>query len=104
VVATRPAGQERTTYSLATMKGGKLRFDNDAQETPLQEVWAYNIQPGTEPQGVAKLSYTVRASMSLSLRISALAAPAARKATSPMAGRTWMPASTGSRSICRRLP
>ena len=60
-VATRPPGQKRTTYALATMKGGKLRFDNDAQETPLQEVWAYNVVPGGEPSGAAKLSYTIHA-------------------------------------------
>jgi hypothetical protein len=61
LLATRPAGQERTYDSFAVLRGGKLRFDNDVQETPLQEVWAYDIVPGSEPQGAQKLSYTIRA-------------------------------------------
>ncbi|NEK65568.1 MAG: hypothetical protein G3W67_24765, partial [Xanthomonas perforans] len=41
-------------------RGGTLRFANTAQETPIQEIWAYNVQPGEVPTGSAQLSYTVR--------------------------------------------
>ncbi len=61
LLATRPAGEERTSYQLASMKGGKLRFDNVVQETPIQELQAYNIVPGGEPKNEQKLSYVVNA-------------------------------------------
>jgi hypothetical protein len=60
-LATRPEGQERTSYQFASLKGGKLRFDNVVQETPIQELQAYNVVPGDEPRGAQKLSYTVNA-------------------------------------------
>ncbi len=60
LLATRPEGQERTSYQFAPMTGGKLRFDNVVQETPIQELQAYNFVPGSEPKDEQKLSYTVR--------------------------------------------
>jgi len=60
-LATRPEGQERTFTQFASLKGGKLRFDNVVQETPIQELQAYNIVPGGEPKNAQKLFYTVNA-------------------------------------------
>jgi len=51
----------RSLDQFAPHKGGALRFTNIAQETPIQEIWAYDVAPGTEPAGTFKLSYTVRA-------------------------------------------
>jgi len=60
-LGTRPQGAVRTIDQFAPRTGGKLRFTNIAQETPIQEVWAYDVGPGTEPEGTFKLSYTVHA-------------------------------------------
>lgn len=56
----RPQGLERNAYQFAGRTGGKLRFNNAVQETPIQEVGIYNVVPGGEPQNEIKLSYTVR--------------------------------------------
>jgi hypothetical protein len=62
VIATRPQDQERTYNQFAApMHGGVLTFTNVAQETPIQEIAAYDIKPGAEPQGTTKLSYTIYA-------------------------------------------
>lgn len=61
-LAERPKGQERTFHALPELRGGKLRFDNVVQETPIQEIAAYDVTAGGEPQGARKLSYTIRAS------------------------------------------
>jgi len=64
-VARRTQGVERSLDTLKPLTGGTLRFSNVAQETPIQEVWAYNVQPGAaEPAGSFKLTYTVDASAS----------------------------------------
>jgi hypothetical protein len=61
-VGTRPEDQQRTVTSLAQpLKGGVLTFTNVAQETPIQEFWAYNVSAGAEPKDAFKMSYTVRA-------------------------------------------
>ena len=61
-LATRPQGQERTVHQFTDERtGGTLTFTNVAQETPIQEIAAYDLGPGAEPKGTAKLSYTVRA-------------------------------------------
>ncbi len=57
---TRPEGEERSSYQLAGQVGGRLRFDNAVQETPIREFGVYNIVPGGEPATAQKLSYTVR--------------------------------------------
>jgi hypothetical protein len=61
-LATRPKDQERTfnTFGQA-MTGGVLTFTNVEQETPIQEIAAYDVGAGPEPKGTAKLSYTIRA-------------------------------------------
>jgi hypothetical protein len=61
-LAVRPAGQARTFNTFAPLRGGRLRFDNRLQETPLQEVAAYDVEPGAVPEGRPTLSYTVRGS------------------------------------------
>jgi len=60
-LADRAKGQERTYNSFATLEGGRLRFDNVEQETPIQEVAAYYVTPGAEPADELSLSYTIRA-------------------------------------------
>ncbi|WP_369062092.1 LamG-like jellyroll fold domain-containing protein [Caulobacter sp. 73W] len=56
----RLKGGVRSLHELAPQTGGVLRFDNDAQETPIQELWAYDVKEGVAPKGAATLSYTVR--------------------------------------------
>jgi hypothetical protein len=56
----RAQGELRTVHSLASLKAGKLRFDNVVQETPIQELEALNVVAGEEPAGQT-LSYVVRA-------------------------------------------
>jgi hypothetical protein len=54
----RPKGQERTFHRLPqAVRGRKLRFTNVEQETPIGELSAFSIQSGTEPRGIARLSY-----------------------------------------------
>lgn len=60
----RPAGVDRTTHALSGMRGGAVRFDNDAPETPINEIGAYNVTAGAPPAGVAQLRYVVRAGVS----------------------------------------
>ncbi len=61
-IGTRAPGQQRTTLQLdKPLTGGKVRFDNRVQETPIQEIAAYDVTAGAEPAGVAKLAYTIRA-------------------------------------------
>ena len=56
----RPAGQERTFHRLGESRlGGKLRFENDAQETPIGELGLYQVSTGSGPQGMVRLSYTL---------------------------------------------
>ncbi len=61
-VGTRAKDQQRTVTPLAQpLTGGVLTFTNVAQETPIQELWAYNVSAGGEPRDAFKMSYTVRA-------------------------------------------
>ena len=59
-LVTRPPGIVRSVDSFSERSGGKLRFTNVAQETPIQELWAYDISAGREPAGTARLTYTVQ--------------------------------------------
>ena len=61
VLARRPAGEVHSVDTFAERTGGTLSFTNTAQETPIQEIWAYDVTKGTEPAGTFKLSYTVDA-------------------------------------------
>jgi hypothetical protein len=58
-LAKRAQGALRTVNQFAPLKGGKLRFDNVVQETPIQELAAYNVVAGAEPDEFT-LSYVVR--------------------------------------------
>jgi hypothetical protein len=57
----RPQGEVRSVDSFGRKSGGRLRFVNSAQETPIQELWAYDVSDGEEPGGSFKLNYTVQA-------------------------------------------
>lgn len=60
-LGTRAQGDLRTVSLFRAVEGGTLRFSNAVQETPIQELWAYDVGPGSEPQGSFKLSYKVSA-------------------------------------------
>ncbi|WDS38154.1 LamG-like jellyroll fold domain-containing protein [Pseudoxanthomonas sp.] len=57
----RPQGVVRSVDQFAPLRGGHLRFTNVEQETPIQEIWAYNVAAGQVPRGAATLDYTVQA-------------------------------------------
>ena len=56
----RSQGTVRSVDTFAERRGGKLRFSNTEQETPIQEIWAYDVGAGEVPQGSATLEYTVQ--------------------------------------------
>ncbi len=57
----RSQGTVRSVDQFERRRGGHLRFTNTAQETPIQEIWAYDISAGAPPTDPsATLSYTVR--------------------------------------------
>jgi len=59
-VLTRAAGLERTSNQLAADRhGGVIRFDNTAQETPIEEIGVYHVAPGAVPAGLASFDYVV---------------------------------------------
>ena len=61
-LAARAKDQERTFHQFTEERaGGTLTFTNVAQETPIQEIAAYDLGAGAEPKGTTKLSYTIRA-------------------------------------------
>lgn len=61
-IAARAQGQERTVHQFADERtGGVLTFSNIAQETPIQEIAAYDLGAGAEPKGTAKLAYVIHA-------------------------------------------
>ena len=63
VLFQRPKGQEKTFHRLpAPIRGQNIRFENVEQEEPIGELSAYYVAPGTEPQGIARLAYTLTAS------------------------------------------
>ena len=54
----RPKGQEKTVHRLLQpVFGGRLQFNNEEQESPIGELSAYNVEEGTEPQGICTLRY-----------------------------------------------
>ncbi|WP_353204869.1 LamG-like jellyroll fold domain-containing protein, partial [Sphingomonas sp.] len=63
-VATRMQGVVRSFDTIAPQTGGTLSFVNTMQEQPIQEIWAYDVHPGVEPEGSFKLSFTIDASAS----------------------------------------
>ncbi|MFJ6023111.1 LamG-like jellyroll fold domain-containing protein [Brevundimonas sp. NPDC092305] len=61
LLASRPAGAERTTTRTPGGEGGALRFVNTSPETPIQEIGAYNVTAGSPPPGIGDYPYVVRA-------------------------------------------
>ncbi|WP_303637364.1 LamG-like jellyroll fold domain-containing protein [Stenotrophomonas tuberculopleuritidis] len=59
VLATRPRGVVRSVDDIPAQRGGVLRFSNVEQETPIQEIWAYNVSEGAEPDGTVKQTYLI---------------------------------------------
>jgi hypothetical protein len=60
-IATRAKDQERTFYQFPQERtGGVLHFNNIAQETPIQEIAAYDIHPGVVPKGTVTQTYVIR--------------------------------------------
>jgi len=66
-LAKRPKGVVRSVTALGQAQGGTLRFTNVMQEQPIQEIWAYDVGAGKEPEGSFKLNYTVNAQVSADL-------------------------------------
>lgn len=66
----RTAGTTRSVNAFAPVTGGTLHFKNQMQEQPIQELWAYDVQAGTEPAGSFKLSFTIDSTAST--RVAAL--------------------------------
>lgn len=61
-LARRREGTERSTTQLAKdEQGGAVRFTNDAQEVPIQEIGVYHVGPGKAPETGNAYSFTVRA-------------------------------------------
>lgn len=54
----------RSVTSFAQKQGGTLSFTNEMQEQPIQEIWAYDVGAGKEPEGSFKLSYAVDSRLS----------------------------------------
>ncbi len=62
ILFRRPKGQEKTVHTFsAPITGQKIRFTNDEQEEPIGELTAYNVHPGREPQGTARLAFRLNA-------------------------------------------
>ncbi len=59
VLAQRPRGVVRSVDSFPAQRGGVLRFSNVEQETPIQEIWAYHVDQGAEPEGIVKQRYLI---------------------------------------------
>src|SRR5205085_11110237 len=55
-------GQDHTSNQLnETITGKRIRFTNIEQEWPIGEFGVYYVHQGAEPEGVAKLAYTLTA-------------------------------------------
>ncbi len=62
ILFRRGKGNDKTINTLpVAIKGRKIRFTNDEQEEPIGELVAYNVTPGREPAGTAKLAYRLTA-------------------------------------------
>jgi len=62
LLTRRRRGVERTTTRLSAERtGGAVRFVNEAQETPIEEIGAYRVSPGAAPTGIGRFDFTLRA-------------------------------------------
>lgn len=55
----RPQGMVRSVNQIPAQAGGVLHFRNTAQETPIQEIWAYQVSDAAEPEGTVKQRYLI---------------------------------------------
>ena len=55
----RPQGVVRSVNAIPAQAGGVLHFRNTAQETPIQEIWAYQVSDAAEPEGTVKQRYLI---------------------------------------------
>ncbi|MHC9086968.1 LamG-like jellyroll fold domain-containing protein [Luteimonas sp. RIT-PG2_3] len=55
----RGQGIVRSVDEFDARRGGHLRFTNAAQETPIQEIWAYRVSDAAEPEGTVKQRYVI---------------------------------------------
>ncbi|RRU07686.1 LamG domain-containing protein, partial [Stenotrophomonas sp. 278] len=58
-ILQRPQGVVRSVDNIPAQRGGVLHFRNTAQETPIQEIWAYNVSDAAEPEGTVKQRYLI---------------------------------------------
>ncbi|WP_372017236.1 LamG-like jellyroll fold domain-containing protein [Pseudoxanthomonas sp. 10H] len=56
---TREQGIVRSVAQFPARRGGHVRFTNTTPETPIQEIWAYNVTDAAEPAGTVKQAYTI---------------------------------------------
>lgn len=59
VLLRRGKGVVRSVHDIPAQRGGVLRFANDEQETPIQELWAYQVEAAAEPAGSVVQTYQV---------------------------------------------
>jgi hypothetical protein len=59
----RPQGVVRSVDSFVDQIGGTLHFHNTAQETPIQEIWGYQVSDAAEPEGTVKQRYQIDSSV-----------------------------------------
>lgn len=57
---SRSRGPVRSVHEFDARRGGHLRFKNQEQETPIQQLWAYRVSDTAEPAGTSKLAYTIQ--------------------------------------------
>ncbi|WP_313160848.1 LamG-like jellyroll fold domain-containing protein, partial [Stenotrophomonas sp.] len=55
----RPQGVVRSVNDIPAQTGGVLHFRNTEQETPIQEIWAYQVSDAAEPDGTVKQRYLI---------------------------------------------
>ncbi|MET0289643.1 MAG: LamG-like jellyroll fold domain-containing protein [Pseudoxanthomonas sp.] len=60
VLFTRDKGQVRSSDEVPALRGGTLTFTNEAQETPIQEIWGYQVDATPVPEGRTTLDYTLQ--------------------------------------------
>ena len=58
--ARKERGTQRSFHLLEQARtGGTLTFDNDIQETPIQELSVFHVHEGDAPEGLLRLAYTL---------------------------------------------
>lgn len=60
---SRQRGALHSVHEFDAQRGGHLRFTNEEQETPIQQLWAYRVSEAPEPTGTTKLVYTIQSKL-----------------------------------------